>query len=154
MPAGDEDIDILGNLTCITVAHSILKEIRVLWNPHYNAEWDNERIRKWAYTIAKNTGEVIDRIFGSVKIKEQGYNASLSVLRFAKIYTENCLEVACESALARIRTPRYSHLKALLSSSQDILHFAKKSELETKELNDSVQGYVRGSDYYGGGDKL
>lgn len=119
----------------------------------YNAEWDDERIRKWAYTIGKNTGEVIDRIFGSVKIKEQGYNASLSVLRLAKNYTENRLEVACEIALARIRTPRYNHLKALLSSNQDILHLAKKSELETKELNDSVQGYVRGSDYYGGGNK-
>ena len=34
-------------------------------------EWDDERIRKWAYSIGGNTGTVIDRIFLSVKIKEQ-----------------------------------------------------------------------------------
>lgn len=119
----------------------------------HNAEWDDERIRKWAHAIGRNTGEVIDRIFGSVKIKEQGYNASLSVLKLAKTYSEKRLETACEIALSRIRSPRYSHLKALLSSNQDTLHLARVAELETKEMNKSVQGYVRGSDYYGGGDK-
>ena len=119
----------------------------------HNAEWDDERIRKWAYAIGKHTGEVIDRIFSSVKIKEQGYNASLSVLKLSKSYTEKRLETACEIALEKIRTPRYKHLKAILSASQDLLHLAKKAESDAEELNKSVQGYVRGSDYYGGGDK-
>ena len=44
-------------------------------------------------------------------------------------------------------------LKALLSSNQDTLHLARVAEQEKKELNKSVQGYVRGSDYYSGGDK-
>lgn len=37
------------------------------------SEWDDRRIKKWAYSIGNNTGEVIDRIFNSVKMKEQGY---------------------------------------------------------------------------------
>ena len=119
----------------------------------HRTEWDDERIQKWAYTIGKNTGEVIDRIFASVRIKEQGYNAALSVLKLAKTYTDKRLETACEIALSKVRSPRYSHLKALLSSNQDTLHLARVAEQEKKELNKSVQGYVRGSDYYSGGDK-
>ena len=119
----------------------------------HNAEWDDERIRKWAYAIGKHTGEVIDRIFSSVKIKEQGYNASLSVLKLSKTYTEKRLETACEIALEKLRVPRYKHLKAILSANQDLLHLAKKAESDAEELNKSVQGYVRGSGYYGGGDK-
>jgi len=45
--------------------------------------WDHERITRWAYTIGSHTGEVIDLIFSGVKIKEQGYNPSLSVLRLS-----------------------------------------------------------------------
>jgi len=82
-------------------------------------EWDDERIKKWAYSIGNCTGEVIDRIFNSVKIKEQGYNSALSVLRMSKRYSNERLETACEIALTKIRTPRYSHLKSILSSNQD-----------------------------------
>jgi transposase len=118
-----------------------------------HTEWDDERIKKWAYSIGNCTGEVIDRIFNSVRIKEQGYNSALSVLRLTKRYSNERLEAACELALTKIRVPRYSHLKSILSSNQDHLHLAKKSETQIKELHQSVQGYVRGSDYYGGGDE-
>jgi hypothetical protein len=114
-------------------------------------EWDDKRIRKWAYSIGKSTGEVIDRIFGSVKIKEQGYNSSLSVLRLSKSYSEERLEVACEMALAKVRIPRYKHLKSILSSNQDYIYLESKLNTDKKEHNHSVQGYVRGADYYGGG---
>ena len=117
-----------------------------------HTEWDDERIKKWAYSIGNCTGEVIDRIFNSVRIKEQGYNSALSVLRMTKRYSNERLEIACELALTKIRVPRYSHLKSILSSNQDQLYLAKKSESKIKELNQSVQGYVRGSQYYGGGD--
>jgi len=115
------------------------------------AEWDDKRIRKWAYSIGNKTGEVIDRIFSSVKIKEQGYNASLSVLRLSKNYSEERLEVACEMALTKVRVPRYQHLKSILSSNQDNVYLKTKSDTDKKERNRDVQGYVRGSDYYGGG---
>ena len=115
------------------------------------AEWDDGRIRKWAYSIGNNAGEVIDRIFASVKIKEQGYNSSLSVLKLSKSYSEERLEAACEMALAKVRIPRYQHLKSILSSNQDLVYIKKKSDNNKKEHNSNAQGYVRGSDYYGGG---
>ncbi|MDO9517418.1 MAG: IS21 family transposase [Methanosarcinaceae archaeon] len=115
-------------------------------------EWDDERIKKWAYSIGNCTGEVIERIFKSVRIKEQGYNATLSVLKLSKTYSDKRLEIACEIALSRIRVPRYNHLKSILASNEDHLYLAKKSEDEIKALNQSAQGYVRGSRYYGGGE--
>lgn len=42
-------------------------------------QWDDERIRNWASSVGKSTRQVIDRIFSSVSIKEQGYNPCLAV---------------------------------------------------------------------------
>ena len=118
-----------------------------------HAEWDDERIRKWAYSIGNNTGEVIDRIFSSLKIKEQGYNSSLSVLRLSKSYSQERLEVACEMALTKIHILRYNHLKSILSSNQDLVYLENKSGDEKKERNSHELGYVRGVNYYGGGNE-
>lgn len=87
--------------------------VKYSWSTHaedmpgqfQQSEWDDRRIKKWAYSIGNNTGEVIDRIFNSVKMKEQGYNSSLSVLRLSKSYSEERLEVACEMALSKVRVP-------------------------------------------------
>lgn len=110
-------------------------------------EWDDTRIVRWAYAIGTYTGNVIDRIFASVKIKEQGYNPSLSVLRLSKTYSEVRLEVACELALTRVRTPRYHHLKSILAANQDQIYMNQKSKSVKKP---STMGYVRGANYYGG----
>ena len=112
-------------------------------------EWDDERILVWACSIGSNTNEVISRIFASVKIKEQGYNPSLSVLRLSKTYSEVRLETACELALTRVRTPRYHHLKAILVANQDQIYLEDKSPSKRPSSN---TGYVRGAEYYGGGD--
>ncbi len=110
-------------------------------------EWDDQRILNWAYSIGTHTGEVISRIFSGVKIKEQGYNSSLSVLRLSKSYSEARLETACEFALTKVRMPRYHHLKTILSSNQDQIYLSNKFS-ETR--NHATEGYVRGPEYYGG----
>lgn len=119
----------------------------------HHTEWDDERIRKWAHSIGTCTGEVVNRIFASVRVKEQGYNSALSVLRLSKAYSPERLEVSCELALERIRSPRYKNLKAILSSNQDQVFVAKKAESVSKERHQTLQGYVRGSQYYSGGDE-
>ena len=111
-------------------------------------EWDDVRITKWAYAIGIYTGEVIDRIFAGVKVKEQGYNPSLSVLRLSKTYSEVRLEIACEMALTHVRTPRYHHLKSILAANQDQTYLEQKKASEKKP---AAGGYVRGAAYYGGG---
>ena len=110
-------------------------------------QWDDERIRNWAGSIGKSTREVIDRIFRSVRIKEQGYNPCLAVLRLGRTYTDARLEIACELAISRgIKVPRYHHLKALLAANQDIT-YTEQLDSESS-FDDSSMGYLRGSDYY------
>ena len=110
-------------------------------------EWDDERIRNWAASIGKSTRMVIDRIFGSVSIKEQGYNPCLAVLRLSRTYTDARLETACELAISRgIKVPRYRHLKAILSANQDIVY--REQQDTPSSPGDSPSGYLRGSAYY------
>lgn len=119
----------------------------------HQANWDDERIKKWAYSIGVYTGQVVDQIFASVRVKEQGYNSALSVLRLSKAYSSERLEVSCGLALEKLKSPRYKTLKAILSSNQDQVFLSKQAETKSKALNQTVQGYVRGSQYYGGGDE-
>jgi hypothetical protein len=117
-------------------------------------EWDDARITNWAESIGKNTGEVVRRIFAGVAIKEQGYNPSLSVLQLGKRYADARLEIACEMAIANVRSPRYHHLKAILASNQDLVFAERKTNTpapKPRTDNNVSVGYVRGADYYGGG---
>ena len=111
--------------------------------------WDDVRIRKWAGAIGKYTAEVIDRIFESVSIKEQGYNPALAVLRLSNKYSEARLEAACEFAVTNgIKKPRYHHLSSILASNQDEIYTEQK---RTSGSPAASMGYLRGSNYYGGG---
>jgi len=110
-------------------------------------EWDDQRIRSWAASIGSNTSAVIDRIFDGVKIKEQGYNACLSVLRLSKLYSKERLEAACSLALTKFRSPRYRHLKSILASNDDMIY--ANDQRRNATVNET-KGYVRGASYYGG----
>lgn len=115
-------------------------------------EWDEGRIKRWAAAIGESTAEVIDRIFRSVTVKEQGYNPSLSVLKLAKTYSDKRLEIACKIALTNVRVPRYHHLKSLLSSNQDIQYNEERQKEEKAAIVNQATGYIRGASYYGGYD--
>lgn len=114
-------------------------------------EWDKDRICRWADSIGPSARSVVNRIFEQYQIKEQGYNPTLSVLRLSKTYSQERLETACELALTKYRVPRYKHLKALLSANQDKIYQNQKSAgSKSKDEENSMSGYLRGSDYYGG----
>lgn len=126
---------------------------------HFNQpEMNDERMRSWASTIGPNTLEVINRVFKSVHIKEQGYNAVLAILRLSKDYSNERFEMACKIALMNAASPRYKYLRAILSSNQDLLakeRSAVSSGSKSITADESVPSndsgaYVRGADYYGG----
>ena len=125
--------------------------------PHKNIQpekfkftpWNEDRIQKWASSIGKYTGEVVERIFETVTIKEQGFNPALAVLRLSNKYSEARLEVACEFAITSgIRKPRYHHLNSILAANQDQTYLESK---KTQKKTGSPMGYLRGSSYYAGG---
>ena len=109
-------------------------------------EWDDQRIKRWAKKIGPSTMVVIERIFDTVKIKEQGYNSCLAVLKLADKFSDDRLENACELALTKITRPRYHHLNGILANNQDLLWMEENNINKTKDEG----GYVRGANYYGG----
>ncbi|WP_404802004.1 Mu transposase domain-containing protein, partial [Brevibacterium aurantiacum] len=75
-------------------------------------QWDAARIRQWAERIGASTLVVINRIFESVAIDEQGVNPALAVLRLSRRYSADRVEAACRITLAGpVRSPRYAHVQ-------------------------------------------
>ena len=90
---------------------------------------------------------MIDRIFGSVNIKERAYKPCLAVLRLSRNYSDTRLETACELAIVcGVKVPRYHHLKSVLSYNQDLLYVEQKQP--SFQDDDSSTVYLRVSDYY------
>lgn len=91
---------------------------------------------------------MINRIFESVPIDEQGLDPALAVLRLSRRYSADRVDAACRLALAgRVRSPRYAHLKPILDTGQDQL-----AALGTPLPEPAAEGgYVRGADYYANG---
>ena len=111
--------------------------------------WNEERIQKWASSIGTYTCEVVERIFQTVVIKEQGFNPALAVLRLSNKYSEARLEAACEFAITSgIKKPRYHHLNSILAANQDQIYMKNRKE---KKNDGSSMGYLRGRNYYAGG---
>ncbi|QIM16042.1 IS21 family transposase [Leucobacter insecticola] len=120
-------------------------------------EWDAVRIRDWAARIGEHTTTVVNRVFESVPVEEQGLDAALAVLRLTRRYSSARVEHACQIALAsRVRSPRYAHLRPILESRQD--ETGKRPSRfepvgEQTATNEAPAGYVRGASYYGGESK-
>lgn len=104
------------------------------------AQWDDERILRWAREIGPSTHAVVARIFEQAQVKEQAYNPALAVLSLTKRYPEADLEDACAYALAKTGNPRCRFLKSVLAN--------RKTSGETCETERG--GYVRGAGYYNG----
>ena len=117
--------------------------------PQYR-QWDAPRAREWAARIGENTTTVVNRIFESVPVDEQGLDAALAVLRMTRRYSAARVEAAAGVALAsRVRSPRYAHLRPILDTRQDDPH--GRDAWSTPGTPPEPAGYVRGAEYYAGG---
>jgi len=63
-------------------------------------EWTPERFVRWAESAGPFTAEMVRRILESRPHPEQGYRASLGIMRLGSHYGNARLEAACERALA------------------------------------------------------
>ena len=111
-------------------------------------EWDGERIKKWASKIGPYTRKVIDNIFLTSVVKEQGYNPALSVLHLSDKYSKERLEISCQIALSKYPSPRYRHLNAILANNQD-----RQNLQENMKKEEKATGHLRGPEFYGGRSK-
>lgn len=113
-------------------------------------QWDAARVRECAGRIGEHTVTVVNRIFESVPVEEQGLDATLAVLRLSRRYSAARVEAACAIALASLRSPRYAHLRPILDTGQDQTG-KRRPRFEATPEAAPATGYVRGGDYYAGG---
>ncbi|MBB1058853.1 IS21 family transposase, partial [Dietzia sp. B19] len=98
----------------------------------------------WAERVGPAAVIVINRIFESVPIDEQGLDAALAVLRLSRRFSAERVEAACALALTGpVRSPRYAHIHPILATGQD-----KTAALPPRTNPEQAGGYVRGADYY------
>lgn len=116
--------------------------------PRYQ-QMDPQRAREWAARIGENTTVIVNRIFESVPVDEQGLGAALAVLRMTRRYSAARVEAAAGIALeSRVRSPRYAHLRPILESNQD--RTGRRLPRFEPSAWEEPAGYVRGADYYAG----
>ena len=109
----------------------------------YNA-WSGERFRNWAKQIGESTFTVVDRILLRGAAEQQGYKSCMSLLKLTDKYPAERLEAACRKALRYGPRPTYKNVLEIL-----------KSGLEKDEVIEAPRksyGFVRGAEYFGGGD--
>ena len=69
----------------------------------------------WAATIGNNTRDVIDRMLKDQEIEMTAYRGCMGVLQFAKKFSPDKLEAACEKAL-QMGNPCYTTVRSLLKN--------------------------------------
>ncbi len=105
-------------------------------------DWDAERFINWAQGVGPSTLEVIKRILSSRAIIEQTFTAALGVLGLAKSYSKERIEDASREALTKVNSPRYKHLKAILSQEKD------KEGKATANNTTTARGCLLGKEYF------
>jgi transposase len=82
------------------------------------ADWTPERIQRQAGEIGPRTAALIDIILRERSHPEQGFRASIGILRHAKSYGRERLEAACDRALA-IGARSYTSVTSILKTNLD-----------------------------------
>ena len=114
-------------------------------------EMNDVRMLSWTATIGPYTFDVIARVFRSVKIKEQGYNSALAILRLSKGYTKERFETACRIALEMSSSPRDYLIQSLLVNNQDTVREEQEAQpKENSQPKEDSGAFIRGAASYGG----
>jgi transposase len=109
-------------------------------------EWTPERIIKWAQKTGPHTAELIQHLMDSKEHPQQGFRASLGILRLGKRYGDTRLEKACQRALA-LGVYRYKNIESILRSGLDQVAIPQPTPHETRALLPDHNN-IRGAHYY------
>jgi transposase len=108
-------------------------------------EWTPTRIIRWAEKTGPQTALLIQTLIESKAHPEQGYRASLGILRQEKAYSAERLEAACSRALD-IGSVSLKAVKSILKTGMDRL--PAPSDAEPQLALPIDHDNVRGPDYY------
>jgi len=108
--------------------------------------WSKQYFITEAEKIGTATAEAVKVIMKRQEHAQQGFNAALGVLRFAKAYSPNRLEKACERAL-HYNSASYRSIKAILEQNLDTQPLS--SPVDTNQQLSLLQHEnLRGAGYY------
>jgi transposase len=82
------------------------------------ADWTPERIHRRAAEIGRNAAALVEIIIAERRHPEQGFRASIGIIRLAKGYSPERFEAACAHALA-IGARSYRSLVSILKTNAD-----------------------------------
>lgn len=108
-----------------------------------HAEWTPSRILSWARKVGVATHDLCSAILQNRPHPEQGFRSCLGILRLAKRYGEERLEVACARAL-RAGARSYRHVDSILKHGLDRLPMTDADTTTTPLTHENV----RGRDFY------
>ena len=106
------------------------------------ADWTPERIRRQAGEIGRNTAALVEIIMRERPHPEQGFRASVGIIRLAKSYGRERLEAACGRAL-EIGARSYTSVNSILKSNLD----AKRPAVATDGPS-IMHSNIRGPGYF------
>jgi len=107
-------------------------------------KWSPSRLIRWGEKVGPKTAALVAAILESRPHPEQGYRSCLGILRLAKRYGEERLELACARGLA-VNARSYRHVESILKNGLDRLPMpTEPSDPPTLPLHENV----RGGDYY------
>ena len=104
--------------------------------------WNAPRLLDWAGRIGPYANAVVQSILHQRRHPQQGYRASLGILRLGKTFGDDRLEAACERALT-IGARSYSSVNSILKNN---LH---RNRPEPAADGPAIQhGNIRGPGYF------
>jgi transposase len=109
-----------------------------------HAEWTPERIATWAKKMGEATAQLVDAIMAARSHPQQGFRSCVGILRLAKSYGEDRLELACKRAL-HIGAHRYKSVESILKNKLDQQPLPSASQ---EEGPPNSHEYIRGQNYF------
>lgn len=123
--------------------HTTLKDHMPPEHRQYS-EWSPSRFIQWASKTGPNTAKLVETIIREKAYPEQGYRASLGILRLSRSYEPERIEAAARRAL-KYNTCSYRSMRSILSAGLD-----RRTEEEDGTSLPSLKAHdnIRGKAYY------
>jgi transposase len=107
-----------------------------------HADWTPERIQRQAASIGPGTAALVAVILRERRHPEQGFRASLGIVRLAKLHGRDRLEAACERAL-EIGARSYTSVNSILKN-----HLDRRRHEPATDGPAIVHPNIRGARYF------
>jgi transposase len=112
-----------------------------------HAEWTPERIASWAKKTGDSTEKFVEAVMSSRAHPQQGFRSCLGVLRLAKRYSPERLELACKRALS-IGAYNFKSVESILKNNLDQKPLPPNSKPSDEKSTLDVHENVRGKTYF------